>query len=809
MKRKLFVCAWVACVCLAGMMTPSTSAQYARPEGVRGLPQEFEYQKQLRAYWATLTESDFAIKMEDVKPGVPGDLDDRWRNWALSLDLPRVGGKRSMPSITMPAHEFVLTRVESPTDQTVIQPGVWPEPLAWIANWDRPGNPYLGSKAAKLRAFVTIAQDLMMVDEQHEHSSKFPMWRRADWFGPHLLMYASTWPGVKDAVAPDARKAFEAGLKKIVLRVCKWGPKGEETYLDMTAVTGLVLAEKSLRDPEVTAAVDAYTKLFFTPGEFYHPAGYFADQGCFDPGFNGLSLYFATWAALASDRPWIKEAVAQAWKLRGYLQLPEPDAEFKFKPTRTLLGPTHMTLRTASPPSNDQWQWPFKPVGGAYLTDDAMCQVAWPNEDELLETTAAPAYGVNAAIHQNPQDPAAKVSGIYIKNEDLRSTAWAWRMWPQSGDFPMTNFAYDFYPKGFAARRAELLKKKPELFKLPFERAAAFNERFGDAFTIVKSAPGFGGNMSGFILHTGPVSKYPGKELLEFPNAPYGLSGGTLSAYWTTRTGSVILGSRGGMHAPGGQPTIFDKPESWRNWPVHAVIGTVDGKTFFTSARIQNPVVEQNPADDDEIAFRELHGKHHKYAYTTARPSKAAKLAMHVRVSGPIPAAPIGNAKAFEGKLKYSRSFAYNNGGLCVTTRVGGDGADQVKELYEAIPVFHREAGFQPDEKIKTRIEFQTEKGWGDATDTWTSGVVTIRLTRFKGAVIVRLDRPRRMKLSPAESTGGFLAGYISRNVLIDLLENNDQPAPVKDERVVSYTLNPEIVPGVWPEGKGAPAGDE
>ena len=40
--------------------------------------------------------------------------------------------------------------------------------------------------------------------------------------------------------------------------------------------------------------LEAYVKRFLTEGEFYHPAGYFPDQGCFDTGYNGLTMYFAT-----------------------------------------------------------------------------------------------------------------------------------------------------------------------------------------------------------------------------------------------------------------------------------------------------------------------------------------------------------------------------------------------------------------------------------------------------------------------------------------------------------------------------------
>ena len=86
------------------------------------------------------------------------------------------------------------------------------------------------------------------------------------------------------------------------------------------------------------------------------------------------------------------------------------------------------------------------------------------------------------------------------------------------------------------------------------------------------------------------MSEYPGKTYLEYPDAPYGLGGGTLSAFWTSTAGSAILGRRGGMNAPGGKAFSFDRPDEWRNWPVHAVIGSTAGGKFFTSARIAEQV---------------------------------------------------------------------------------------------------------------------------------------------------------------------------------------------------------------------------
>src|SRR5213076_2911514 len=113
-----------------------------------------------------------------------------------------------------PSAQFVLKHIESPADGKVIQPAVWAEPIVWLANWKYAGNPYQGSRALKLRAFVHVAIDMMMMDEQQEFS-KAKLFHRADWFGPHLLMYAYTYEGVKDVLPEAARKAYEAGLRKM------------------------------------------------------------------------------------------------------------------------------------------------------------------------------------------------------------------------------------------------------------------------------------------------------------------------------------------------------------------------------------------------------------------------------------------------------------------------------------------------------------------------------------------------------------------------------------------------------------------
>src|SRR5438105_3602879 len=79
----------------------SVATAQVRPAGRTGLPQEHEYQKQLRAFLGKLTAKDYALPAGALQDVPPKDLDARWRNWALSVDVPRIGAKRSAPSLNL------------------------------------------------------------------------------------------------------------------------------------------------------------------------------------------------------------------------------------------------------------------------------------------------------------------------------------------------------------------------------------------------------------------------------------------------------------------------------------------------------------------------------------------------------------------------------------------------------------------------------------------------------------------------------------------------------------------------------------
>lgn len=712
------------------------------PPGVRtALPDEHPYQKTLRKYLGTLTEKDFAhgIKggLKTVPPG--DDAEYNYRAHLLTLmPQPLVGSKRGAPAVNAPAALFLLASIEKP--EGVMIPPVWPEPLATFANWQYAGNVYHANRALKLRAFVTSTIHMMMMDDQLDHHPERGG-ARADWFSNQLIIAAQPYPGFKDALPIEIQKAYEIGLQRMGQRVLDWGPVGEEPNLDMIAAVGLWHVSKAINDPKFTKDAEAYARRLFTDPRHFHPAGFWIDNRGIDMGYQGTTNFFAVWAALASDWPFAKEAVAKSYRLRAHLCLPEPDGKW-------FVGPSHFNSRTSSDAWGDQWEW-----GGArdqiasLVTDEAIYLATLPAKDELKNAPAKRATAFNGQIAENPLTG----KGGYLKNEDIRSHPWKWRLW-QSFNFPPTvNAGYEYYPIGSYARHAKLQQENSPWLKSPFQRDESFVRDFAKAFTVAKFPK------HAAIVHSGPVG-IPGQEDGTFKFAgPLGFGGGQLSAYWTPATGSVILGRRAGNT----WSKTFDNIEEWRTWPIHAVSGcNLDGKVF-TSARILQPDVVSDLKNDQGI----------------------------VQVNGHIPIEQLGQNKVLQGRISYQRTFQIDAGKVRIETRIKAYGQDKVAECYETIPIYLHDAQRQA-KSAPTAIAFQVDDKWLPATSEYRDKVTAVKLTRFLGEVRIVFDQPQRVKLSPADWTDTFLSRARCRNLMIDLLEGAG-PAVLRGEKVVRYQISP------------------
>ncbi len=714
------------------------------------LPQRHEYQRVLRAYLATLSEGDFAH-------GVPGPLtvepcsqdpDYLYRNFMLTQMLqPLVGSKRAAPSVNAPARLFLLSQIEGP--EAVMVPPVWPETLISFVQWDYPGNPYHDNRALKLRAFVVAAVNLMMLDD---YLQQHPTSGRSDWYSYQLVYLGAPYLGFAEVLPAEVRQAYRSGLARLARLMLSWGIKGEEPNLDMIQAVGLWYAIQVVDDPAFTPEAEARVRMLFTDPRYFHPAGYFPERGGIDVGFGGMTNFFAAWAALASGWDFAREAVARAYRLRSLLCLPEPDG--------TWTGPSAFNSRLGTDACHDQWAWgKARDYGASLVTDEAAYLVSLPTAAELREAPARRAAAFNEQLRENPVKARGPEGYIFYANEEIVSRPWEWRMWA-SWDFPASvNWAYEFYPRGAYAHRLQLEEQRSPLLKSPYHREGTFVLDLGQAFFVTKQ-PGYA-----TIIHTGPVGQQePGEELFQFAG-PLGLGGGQLSAFWTPHTGSVILGRRRGMDWDGSR----DRLEQWRLWPIHAVSGRLKDDTVFTSARLDHPAVATEITGDSGTAT----------------------------VSGRLPGIVVAKAQgegaeakdrmydqALRVALDYTRTFEVSPSKLRVTTTVSGQTGD-IAELYETLPIYHREASLQPN-LSPTVIELRVGDAWVPASDDYQPATA-VRLTRFAGAVAITFDRARRVKLSPGEWQDDYLSRAVCRNLLIDLLEEG----PLSGGRTITYEIAP------------------
>lgn len=701
------------------------------------LPQAHEYQRTLHRFLATLTERDFAHGVSESLTVQPASTDREflYRNHIMTMmSQPLVGTKRGTPAVNAPPALFLLPAIETPNG--VMQPPVWPETLISFLKWDYPGNPYHNNRGLKLRAFVTATVLLVMLDDYFDSN---PLLSRWDRFYYQLVFIGLPYPGFKDVLPPEVQQAYESGLKRMGERMLGWGIKGEEPQADLIAPFGLCCVAKAINDPKFTQTVEIYARQLYSDPRYFSPAGYWVYRGGLDIPFQGNANFFAVSTALASEWPFARDAIDRAYRLRAHLILPEPDGKFS--------GPSHFNSRLGGPAATDQWAWsPARDTAAAMLTDEAAHLVTLPPEDMLRNAPAKRARDFAGQIGENPRT----VEGRFIRNDEITSYPWKWRTW-HSFNFPASvNPGAEFYLQGAYARRQKLELQNSPLLKSPFERGETFLRDFDREF-VVTQQPSFAA-----ILHTGPIGTQDRDEDMYQFAGPMGLSGGQLSAFWTPATGSVILGQRGGMS----YDKSFDVIKAWRTWPNHAVSGATADGVFFTSARIQKP-----------------------NATIDIRGYKAA-----VKVSGVIPASVVGQEKTVAGQYHYARSFQIDDASLSVETTVSGDGAEQIAELYETLPIYLRDAKEQPN-AAPTAIEFQVGGKWSPATDSYIENVLAVRLTRFQGTAVVTFARPRRVKLAPAEWADEYLSRGTSRNVLIDLLENGGRPTAIKSPHSVRYSI--------------------
>ena len=689
------------------------------------------------------------------------------------MHQPLIGWKRGTPAVNAPPRLFLLANIEGPapppqqdgqepvtparldpedpaalepvpipTPTGILVPPVWPETLTAFAQWDYPGNPYFDNRALKLRAIVTATVKMIMLDNYFESN---PDSHRADVNAYKLACFGKTYLGTRELLPPEVQQAYETGLLRLGRMMLEWGTRGEEPNDDLSLPVGLYYVTRCCEDAAFAEQVQTLTRKLFTERRHFHPAGYWVERGGgLDVGFAGGANFYAAWLALMTDWPFAQQTVEQAYRLRSHLCLRDPDGYIN--------GPSQFNTRLGSPTSSDQWHWDgARDQAAAMVGDEALPFIKQPTAELLSEAGGNRAKWFNSQIKQNPVRPdlAGRKSALrtgYWANEDLRSRTWTWRMW-QTYNFPIgINPGYDFYRAGSYERLAKLLESDSPKLRLPYDRGERFVRNFEDAFVTTRQAD------YAAILHTGEVgTPDPDDGLPQYPG-PMGFGGGQLSADWTPKTGSVILGRRIGMRYDGNYDTL----ESWRQWPIHAISGSTPQGTVFSSARNAKPAVEMDLTADGGTST----------------------------ASGTLAAVKFAEQPPLPGAVQYRRTFAIEADGLKVTSSVTGDGQLQAAELYETVPVFLIEAKRQAKTE-PTRVEFQIDNRWQPAGEEFVEQVSAVRLARFDGAVTITFDKPQRVRLGETWSDT-YLTRAQCRNLLVDLLAGAESPVAFKQAAVSS-----------------------
>ena len=521
----------------------AAQAKYTRVQlPLKELPQEHEYQRGLRQFIGSLTPADLTVELKPIPRAEVDDLEELYRLWVLAKHQP------PLSAATLPPEPFMLAAVESEEGLRLPTGPSHSQMLAWLAAWDYPGNPYKGSRALKLRGLVLAAIDIAMLDYLYEHDPRGA--DRADYLGGNLIWIGYTYLHSKDVLTAKQRAAFESGIRKLVEgHLFKWGPKGLMTDMDLFAPVGLWYLSRAIDDPKFAAACKEYSRQLFTDEHYFHPAGYFVDNACFDVSYNGISIYFGLWAALATDWDFTQAALEKTLELRSHLCFMAPDG--------SITGPSAMSSRTSADSARDQWQFSHRSLAERMVSTASAYRDPVPDE---------------AAMRQAHGSVIGRMNKGLAKQTEAKPGGWREGHWSR-----YLNFGYIHTPAGHYAELLKLKEQKPERFEPLYKTDATFIREFERAFVIAKQ------HSWGGAIHTGPVGRDVGHNGLW-----YGAGGGQVSAFWTPATGTVIVNRTRGV-----QGVVYNLYGEWRSWPVHGVIGLTGRDELVTSNRIQQPEIQQ------------------------------------------------------------------------------------------------------------------------------------------------------------------------------------------------------------------------
>lgn len=721
-----------------GLLSTATSETYtitsagatsltADPASV--LPQDEVWQIILRNYMDDYVESDFDITLDALT------WDDAYASTSdevfqvLSALGYRGRNAAEADGLRIASEHYVLENIEADEEVNLNGDQTRALGLAWWATWDYGGNPFGpgtdNETPALKRALVSGMVDVIMNKDHWDNTSN-----RSDYIGGSLIRPAYVYYHAKDLLPTDVQKAYEAGLMDSFARLENLYPGGaggadmEAFQLVSMWYVAEAIGDSSLMDRWEDRAHYVMSIIMDADGAAHRHGG------AKDSSYDGILLFFLAWAAGES----------QDATLLGYLEsINQLKSESTFvEPDREVSSPSEWNTGMIFGSSNDQWFKDYRDLAIAMNTDAGLYlplarddQVDWYDSGDLA-TEAEMRDGMSTRVSRATD---------WFELDTVEATGPA--VWEQDHWITFVNYLKEFEDEDFySSRLVPLFAADSELLETPLTREDDYITAYDDDFLTFRLG-GFGG-----LIHTGRVRETWASNVA-------GLSGGSLSAFWTEEGGSFIQGkSRGSQNGADSDAWTGDNNPSV--WSVHAITGLGDGGGYFSTARILIP---------------------------TRTLSVTSSAIADVSMSGSIGDDVTDPSNEISGTANYSREFDIREGGVGITSTLTSSSGDSVQELWEIIPLFVRHTSQSDTEDATNTVSFLVEGSWITGATSTTEGVQSVRLSRFSDDVYINFTEEQTVKLSSSTWTTD---NALLQNLYIDLLRGG---STLPASTTVSYTI--------------------
>ena len=738
--------------------SPNTFAQST-------LPQEHDYQVTLRNWMSTLTLADFDVTLAKLEWDETdyADIDDLF-NRHLAITQSQYAPKTDL--IRAESKWFVLDdgnghgiegsgpirifRTNEDTPYDVAAAAVWWAELDWAGNPHGPGTP--NERSIKLRALVTQAADMMMIDDLHSKT----IGRRSDFLGGTMLNWVYVYYHSKDLLPDSVQVAFEAGFTRMIDKMEAWGPHDVNTNMDTRAIPAFWYLGEAVGTTQMKERMQKLAKVFLFGSEtgtpensdgragIFHSAGYIGEQDGPETTYNGVSLYYLTMAAIASkgNPGWdsfMPEVIRRMAEFKSHNRFPDPDGFYD--------GPSSFSKRTTNSYVYDQHRLYTRDIGVAMVVDEgkylavktaAHGNVGLYSESEMVNQLTQEIWRLNNS--RGFADPVLEEPPFFGKGGNNWWEGWS-RHWV---------FIYEHYVPGTYDALLALNQSNDDLMEPPFSRQAAFSKNFDGDFWAAK-----GENTNGDYGWLVETVKDAGEGYSDGF-----LGGGSLTALYTSEVGKIVLGR---MRRKG---TPIDTWADIDMWATHHLWGYGESGVPFSTAR--NRITTSTYSLDSDIPTVTVTG----YIGDNDGEGSYAKWSPSGALNGPV---------------EYQRIFEQTPEGLKITSTMNTNDADEsVTQLWEAIPIFLRDGVRQEED---AEIDFLVNGDWESATAAAVESEA-IRIKRFDKYAYMFFEEPETMKLSPEVWTTSYQSNSRIRIIHIDMLGSLGEAVPLPHSVTLSYLIS-------------------